>query len=284
VLDVPLRVVLHEWGRIGCLGFGGPPAHIALLRELVVDRWEWLSAEEVEDAIAACNLLPGPASTQVAIFTAWRVRGPVGAIVGGLAFILPGLLAILALSALFLSGSPPEWVRGAGEGAGAAVAAVAVQAGLALVPASWKRAASHQRWVVYAVLGGIAAAVTGPWVVLVLLACGGFELVRRRAAVLAWPVLIATANLGGLAWVALKVGALSYGGGFVIIPLMQGDAVTRHHWLTAPQFLDAVALGQVTPGPVVGPWRRSATPPGASARHSWPRWAAGWRCRWRGSR
>jgi chromate transporter len=251
VLHVPLRVVLREWGRIGCLGFGGPPAHIALLRELVVDRREWLSAEEVEDAIAACNLLPGPASTQLAIFTAWRVRGPAGAIVGGLAFILPGLIAILALSAVFLSGSPPDWVRGAGEGAGAAVAAVAVQAGLALVPASWKRAASHPRWLVYAVLGGIAAAVTGPWVVLVLLACGSFELVRRRAAVLAWPVLIATANLGGLAWVALKVGALSYGGGFVIIPLMQGDAVRRYHWMTGEQFLSAVALGQVTPGPVV---------------------------------
>jgi chromate transporter len=264
VRDVPLRVVLREWGRIGCLGFGGPPAHIALLRELVVDRRAWLSAEEVEDAIAACNLLPGPASTQLAIFTAWRVRGPLGAIAGGLAFILPGLIAILALSALFLSGSPPDWVRGAGEGAGAAVAAVAVQAGLALAPASWARAAGtppapatpaattgHLRWLTYAALGGIAAALAGPWVVLVLLACGGFELARRRNAVLAWPVLVATANLGGLAWVALKVGALSYGGGFVIIPLMQGDAVDRHHWMTGEQFLSAVALGQVTPGPVV---------------------------------
>ncbi len=249
--DVPLRVVLREWGRIGCLGFGGPPAHIALLRELVVDRRAWLSADEVEDAIAACNLLPGPASTQLAIFTAWRVRGPLGAVAGGLAFILPGLIAILALSALFLSGSPPDWVRGAGAGAGAAVAAVAVQAGMALAPASWARARSHAHWVVYAVLGGIAAALAGPWVVLVLLACGGFELARRRAVVLAWPVLLATANLGGLAWVALKVGALSYGGGFVIIPLMQGDAVDRHHWMTGEQFLSAVALGQITPGPVV---------------------------------
>ncbi len=249
--DVSLRVVLREWGRIGCLGFGGPPAHIALLRALVVDRRGWLSADEVEDAIAACNLLPGPASTQLAIFTAWRVRGPVGAIVGGLAFIVPGLVAILALSALFLAGSPPDWVQGAGKGAGAAVAAVAVQAGVSLVPASWQRAASHPRWIVYAVLGGLAAAVTGPWVVLVLLACGGFELVRRRTATLAWPVLAAAAHLGGLAWVALKVGALSYGGGFVIIPLMQGDAVERYHWMTGEQFLSAVALGQITPGPVV---------------------------------
>ena len=75
----PLRVIVREWGRIGCLGFGGPPAHIALLRQLVVDRRGWMAADEIEDAIAACNLLPGPASTQLAIFTAWRVGGPLGA-------------------------------------------------------------------------------------------------------------------------------------------------------------------------------------------------------------
>src|SRR5437870_9979294 len=126
-----LRTVLREWGRIGCIGFGGPPTHIALLRRLCVDRW--LTAPEFEDAVAACNLLPGPASTQLAIYCAWRVRGRVGAAVGGAAFIVPGLVLILALSALFLASSPPEWVRGAGAGAGAAVAAVAVQAGSTLL-------------------------------------------------------------------------------------------------------------------------------------------------------
>jgi len=264
---VPLRVVLREWGRIGCLGFGGPPAHIALLRELVVARRGWMAAEELEDAIAACNLLPGPASTQLAIFTAWRVRGALGALAGGLAFILPGLVAIVALAAIFLANSPPDWIRGAGAGAGAAVAAVAVQAALSLAPASWARAknltgagmtagavadrSAPVRWIVYLVAGGVAAATAGPWVVLVLLACGGFELTRHKLAVLAWPLLGASGIGGGLAWVAFKVGALSYGGGFVIIPLMQGDVVDRHHWMTAGQFLNAVALGQVTPGPVV---------------------------------
>jgi chromate transporter len=262
--ELPLRAVLREWGRIGCLGFGGPPAHIALLRELVVERRGWLADDEVEDAIAACNLLPGPASTQLAIFTAWRVRGRAGAIVGGLAFILPGLVAIIALSALFLASAPPEWVRGAGAGAGAAVAAVAVQAAWGLIPASWRRAgapvsvdgatasAARVRWLVYVLAGAAAAATAGPWVVLVLLAAGTLEVARRRLGLHAWPLLAAaSAPIAPLAWVAFKVGALSYGGGFVIIPLMQGDAVTRHHWMTDAQFLNAVALGQVTPGPVV---------------------------------
>ncbi len=260
-----LRTVLREWGRIGCIGFGGPPAHIALLRTLCVDRRKWLEAAEFEDALAACNLLPGPASTQLAIFCAWRVRGRAGAAVGGLGFIVPGLVAILALAAVFLAGSPPLWVRGAGAGAGAAVAAVAVEAGTRLVPASWARAArrSRVRWCAYLAAGGVAAATAGPWVVLILLLCGLCELgiagVPREElgvrSLIPLPLLATTGFLGGglasVAWVAFKVGALSYGGGFVIVPLMQGDAVNRYHWLTSDQFLNAVALGQVTPGPVV---------------------------------
>jgi chromate transporter len=324
-----LPVILREWGRIGCVGFGGPPTHIRMLRDLCVSRRGWLDATEFEDALAACNLLPGPASTQLAIFCAWRLRGRAGALTGGAAFILPGLALILVLAAVFLAGTPPLWVRGAGAGAGAAVAAVAVQAGSSLIPASWARAGSagagsarassdgagwnrgwragRVRWAGYLAAGAVSAATIGPWLVLVLLGCGVIELIAqrrlarrgaaeasagadeaagpegpavppagpvvppegpgesRRGAVAGVPVLaakvlaakvLAAAVLGGgvmlsVAWVALKVGALSYGGGFVIIPLMQGDAVGRYHWLTGGQFLNAVALGQITPGPVV---------------------------------
>jgi chromate transporter len=268
-----LGTVLREWGRIGCTGFGGPPAHIALLRRLCVDTEGWLDATEFEDAIATCNLLPGPASTELAIFCAWRVRGRFGAVAGGLAFIVPGLIIILLLAALFLAGAPPLWVRGAGAGAGAAVAAVALQAGSTLLTPSWKRAAGRDgaqgrdgagrraargRWVVYLVAGGTAAATIGPWLVLVLLGCGGFELAlragRRPGVTMVFaplfPAGVGAGVLGAVAWVALKVGALSFGGGFVIIPLMQADAV-GHHWMTGGQFLNAVALGQITPGPVV---------------------------------
>ncbi len=260
---VGLGAVLVQWGRIGCVGFGGPPTHIALLRDLCVDRRRWLDASEFEDAIAACNLLPGPASTQLAIFCAWSVAGPAGAVIGGAAFILPGLVVILGLAAVFLAASPPLWVLGAGAGAGAAVAAVAVHAGTGLIPASWKRTPARARWLAYLLVGGLAAATVGPWLVVVLLGCGAIELgVRRfgatgRLEMHASPVLLAAATaapVGGvlaLVWVALKVGALSYGGGFVIIPLMQHDAVQHYHWVTSSQFLDAVALGQITPGPVV---------------------------------
>ena len=262
---VSLTTILREWGRIGCIGFGGPPTHIKLLRELCVERRGWLHAQEFEDAIAACNLLPGPASTQLAIFCAWRLRGRLGAVVGGVAFIVPGLIVILGLAALFLSTSPPLWVLGARAGAGAAVPAVAVHAGTSLTGASWQRRRHAARWLSYLSAGAAAAATIGAWLVAVLLGCGLIELALQLAAdhrdsvrlpgIMAAPLLTASAIGSGVllsvAWVAFKVGALSYGGGFVIIPLMQSDVVSHYHWMTGAQFLNAVALGQITPGPVV---------------------------------
>jgi chromate transporter len=307
--QVPLTTVLREWGRIGCIGFGGPPAHIRLLRQTVVERRGWLDAREFEDAIAVCNMMPGPASTQLAIFCAWRLRGRAGALVGGAGFILPGLVVILALSVLFLAGTPPLWVLGAGAGAGAAVPAVAVQAGWSLLGPSWRNKAATIRWACYVVAGLAAAPTIGPWLVLVLLGCGATELlVRIRAlrggtagtgggtaargtrtsggtsrteagsgggtggtssrsddssgsgtqgrlqGLIAAPALVLAVGggvLASVAWEAFKIGGLSFGGGFVIIPLMQADVVGHYHWMSGPQFLNAVALGQITPGPVV---------------------------------
>jgi chromate transporter len=158
-------------------------------------------------------------------------------------------------------------VRGLGAGAGAAVAAVAVQAGWSLLGPSWKRASAREpvrvsrlRWVLYFLAGGAASATIGPWLVLVLLGCGALEVALRRVS---WrrpsvvpgiaplfPAVLSGGILASVAWVAFKVGALSFGGGFVIIPLMRGDAVGRG-WMTNGQFLNAVALGQITPGPIV---------------------------------
>jgi chromate transporter len=261
-----LGTVAREWTRIGVTGFGGPPAHIALLRRLVVDRHGWMDAREFEDANAACSLLPGPASTQMAIFCAYRVGGMPGAVIGGLGFVVPAVAMIIALSVVFLAQAPPTWIRGAGAGAGAAVAAVALRAGIDLLGPSFARVREdgrHEiRWLLYVAIGAIAAALVGAYLVLVLLACGAFELAlrRREAAALSLdgaallgllPLAAATGGAGALAWTAFKVGALSFGGGFVIIPLMQGDAVHVYHWMTDSEFLNAVALGQVTPGPVV---------------------------------
>jgi chromate transporter len=143
---------------------------------------------------------------------------------------------------------------------------VALNAAIGLVPSSWRRAGlttpRRARWIVFALLGAAAAATVGPFLVLVLVACGAGEVVvalrdhrpSTLNAILPFAMLLTLGGvdgIGALVWVAFKVGALSYGGGFVIIPLMQNDAVTHYHWMTSAQFLNAVALGQITPGPVV---------------------------------
>jgi chromate transporter len=232
----------------------------------VTDRG-WISATDFEDGIAVTNLLPGPASTQLAILCAWHLRRRLGAVIGGICFILPGLVAILALSVLFLSGHPAGWVQGAAAGAGAAIAAVALNAALGLMPASWTRIGSRWtergRWLLYAGVGGLVAAAGSPFLVLVLLASGLTEVgirvwsgqprprIRSYAALSVLASVGSVGGIGALIWEGFKVGALSYGGGFVIIPLMQADVVSVYHWLTNAQFLSSVALGQITPGPVV---------------------------------
>ena len=285
-----LAEIVREWGRIGCTGFGGPAVHIALLRELCVAERKWIDEKQFERVLAATNMLPGPASTQLAIYCAWRLRGRLGALLGGLCFVMPGLILVIGLSTLFLAKSPPLWVRGAGLGAGAAVPAVAMLAGLTIGAPMWRRTrtSARARSAIYALAGAGAAATLGPGLVLVLLACGAIELAWQSlgsgsTAMLGWPFLrdwapggrvseyrarmwtpaqmssplriallatTGTGGLGALVWTAFKVGALAFGGGFVIVPLMQTDAVQTYHWMTHAQFLNAVALGQITPGPI----------------------------------
>jgi chromate transporter len=172
---------------------------------------------------------------------------------------------VLALSVLFLSHGAPLWVRGAGAGAGGAVAAVAAEAARGLIAPSFQRVRGHRSptvaWAAYLLAGAAGVLVFAPGLVLVLLGCGLLELVRRQPAhqlsslyigpLVLSAVATASAGIAALAWTAFKVGALSFGGGFVIIPLMQGDAVHTYHWMSNGQFLNAVALGQITPGPVV---------------------------------
>ncbi len=266
---VSLKTIAYEWTKLGITGFGGPSAHITLLRKLSVLERKWLSEQEFEDAIGATNLLPGPASTQMAIFIGWHLRRVSGAIVAGLCFISPGLILILILSELLLRSNLPLWVNGAALGAGAAVPMIALSASHKLLLPSWKRAGSNRiariRWIIYVILGIFGTVFLGPYLVVLLIACGGSELILthrsrpssgpRTPLVSFIPVLflgiLGFGGISALAFVAFKIGALSFGGGFVIVPLMQHDAVVNYHWMSAPKFLDAVALGQITPGPVV---------------------------------
>ncbi len=179
-------------------------------------------------------------------------------LLAALCFITPSVAFVLALSVVLLHRGRAPWLSALALGAAAAVPAVAVRAACEIGRgyfAERAHLARRIRIVTYAAIGAATCLLAASWLPLGLLSCGAIELVlvrtsgqspRSHLVVLAMGVAKSS-----LAWTALKVGALSFGGGFVIVPMMRGDAVTTHHWTTASMFATAVAIGQITPGPVV---------------------------------
>ena len=286
---VPLRTIALNWTRIGLIGFGGPPTHIALLRRLVVDERRWIdrASSRTRSRPATCCPDRRPPSLR----SSWpdRVAGPAGAIVGGLGFIVPAVVLMVLLSIVFARASRrPCGCAGPAAGAGAAVAAVAVRAGVGPRRAELgrgSRQAGERGGSRTCCSAARPAALVGRYLVLVLLGCGLLELgiARgwRRARLHGWTPAIAPAaaaalagagGLGAVAWVAFKVGALSYGGGFVIIPLMQGDAVHTYHWMTYRSFSTRSRSGRSRPVRSSRRSPRSATRRTASAAARSRRW------------
>ena len=253
-----LRELAVVFGTLGVIGFGGPAAHIALMRREVVERKRWLTDQQMVDLIGVTNLIPGPNSTEMAMHVG-RVRaGGVGLLVAGLAFILPAALIVLALAWAYVTyGSTP-----AGQALLYGVKPVIVAiVGAALVAFARTALAGPLRM-------GVAVGAAALWLLgvneLVLLAGGAALLTALRigtrhpwtVAAIALPATAtataaaASLNLLTLAMVFLKAGALLYGSGYVLLAFLRGDLVERLGWLTDAQLLDAVAIGQVTPGPL----------------------------------
>jgi chromate transporter len=248
--------------KLGIIGFGGPLAHVALMEEEVVRRRRWISRDHFLDALAATNLIPGPNSTEMGIHIGYLRGGPLGAVGAGVAFILPAFLLMLGLSwAYFRFGTEPA-VESVFYGVQAAVIGIVAAAAYRLA----RTAITDVFQAALLVLAFLAVAALRLNEVLVLLAAGlaGLALYGGLRAVrpptLPWapallPVLALMSadagTLGRLAWSLFRAGALLFGGGYVIIPFLEGDAVHRYGWLTEQEFLSGIALGQVTPGPIV---------------------------------
>ena len=250
------EVVLY-FLRLGTIGFGGPPAHIAAMHDDLVRRRGWIDERHFLDVLGVTNLLPGPNSTELAIHIGSLRAGVAGGIAAGLAFMLPAFTMMLALSWAYV------------ELGGFAVrddllAGVQAVALAAVLVAAWRlRAGAIGGWrkPILALVGLGLTVVIPEWLPVVLLGAGVVSLVASRAAdrlgsVVGVPVLLAAlvggngASLGALAWVSLRTGLLLFGGGLVLVPLLAPEVVDRA-WLTERQFLDGVALGQATPGPIV---------------------------------
>jgi chromate transporter len=245
--------------RLGATAFGGPAAHIAMMRDEVVIRRKWLTEEHFVDLLGATNLIPGPNSTEMAIHIGWQRRRWAGLAVAGLSFIVPAMLITGVLGWAYVRfGKLPEaaWLL---WGIKPVVLAIVAQA-------LWRLAPTAARtWPLRAL--GVATAVAsfcGAHELLILLGAGAVVAAGRARrdhggaslgqlapiAPVAGAAAISLVSLPGIFWVFLKIGSVLFGSGYVLLAFLRADLVQRLHWLTESQLIDAVAAGQVTPGPV----------------------------------
>lgn len=249
--------------KLGAIAFGGPAAHIAMMEDEIVKRRRWLSTEKLLDLLGITNLIPGPNSTELAIHIGYERAGWLGLLVAGTCFILPAMAIVWALAIVYVryQALPQmEWLL---YGIKPVIIAIVAQA-------LWKlgRKAAKDRPTVAAGLAVMVAFWLGANEILLLFLAGlSIMLVKNRyhrprlnaAWVLPLPGLLAQSSPVAIAVSAsslqiflffLKIGAVLYGSGYVLLAFLQRDLVERQQWLTAQQLLDAIAIGQVTPGPV----------------------------------
>jgi chromate transporter len=256
-----LREVARVFLTLGVIGFGGPAAHIALMREEIVRKRRWVSDQQFLDLIGATNLIPGPNATEMAIHLGYVRAGWPGLIVGGICFIAPAMLIVMALAALYVAyGTRPE-AQALLFGVKPVIIAVVVQALWALARTALKTpmlAVGGVLVVAFALIGvnEIALLFLGGGALASLAgsrpragaAAAGVMIVGAPSVALAAP---ASVSLAVLFAVFFKIGAVLYGSGYVLLAFLRADFVERLGWLTDQQLLDAISIGQVTPGPVL---------------------------------
>jgi len=258
--QTPLRELAALFLRLGATAFGGPAAHIAMMRDEVVGRRRWLTDARFLDLLGATNLIPGPNSTEMAIHIGWLRRRWAGLVVAGVSFILPAMLITGALGWAYVRfGKRPEvsWLL---WGVKPIVVAVVLQALWSLAPAAARSSLLR-------IVGAAAAVAAALGVDELAILFGSAALVAavrvsRKAgeaplrlllpigAPAAGAAAVGAVSLSALFGVFLKIGSVLFGSGYVLVAFLRADLVQRLHWLTEAQLIDAVAAGQVTPGPV----------------------------------
>lgn len=259
-----LRELAIVFGRLGVIGFGGPAAHIALMEDELVRRRRWLDRETFLDLLGATNLLPGPNSTEMALHVGFHRAGLAGLVVAGLAFILPAALITATLAVLYVRWGALPAARALLYGIDPVVLGIVL---IALVRLGGTALRTPVTWL--AAAGACAGALLGVHELALLVAAavvgGGAALVRRvarsgAAGAVSWPGVIALwamagslpagVTTGGIFLFFLKVGSVLYGSGYVLLAFLRAELVERRGWLTDGQLLDAIAVGQFTPGPL----------------------------------
>jgi chromate transporter len=250
--------------RLGATGFGGPIALVGFMQRDLVEERRWFSAEEYRQGLALAQLAPGPLAAQLAMYLGWVRGGATGAALAGLAFVVPSFVMVLALAVAYLRFGGLPWMQGAFYGIGAAVIALIARSALKLTRLTLGR--DPLAWALFAV-AALVTAWTGSEIVWVFLGAGALAVVVRgpRGTRPALPALALLppgllAGLSGpatgdtlwrIGWYFAEAGAFVFGSGLAIVPFLHGGVVREFGWLDERQFLDAVAVAMITPGPVV---------------------------------
>ena len=258
-----LRAFLLYFLRLGALGFGGPIALAGYMQRDLVEARGWVEKKDYDEGLALAQLSPGPLAAQLAIYLGWLRGGVVGAALVSLAFILPSFVMVVALSAVYVSYGGLPWMQGAFYGVGASVIAIIGRSANNLLKKTLRRDALL--WAIAAINAATTVLTRSELIWLVVL--GGFLTLtvrfRSRSTPLAGFVPIPLLWLSGLhgpagtatLWKVLgyfaSAGLFVFGSGLAVVPFLHGGVVEEHHWLTEQQFLDAVAVAMITPGPVV---------------------------------
>jgi chromate transporter len=266
VLPCTLGQLLAYFLRLGTLGFGGPIALAGHMQQDLVEARHWFSKRDYVEGLAFSQLSPGPLAAQLAMYLGWVRGGVLGATLLGGAFILPSFLMVMALAVLYLRYEGLSWMQGAFYGIGAAVIAIIARSAFKLV-----RLTVKTDWLLWSVFS--ASALVTVWteseIVWVFL-LGGFVVLLMRATPrinsrlfalamppeLTWVVSglqgpASAETLWTILWYFTEAGAFVFGSGLAIVPFLHGGVVQQFQWLNERQFLDAVAVAMITPGPVI---------------------------------
>jgi chromate transporter len=257
-----LRDLVAYFFRLGTFGFGGPIALVGYMQRDLVEARGWITLKDYKEGLALAQLAPGPLAAQLAIYLGWLHHGVLGATLVAIAFVLPSFVMVLVLSAVYVAYGGLTWMQGAFYGIGAAVIGIIGRSVYKLAKSTLAR--DRLLWAIFA-LAGIVTAWTESELVWVFVLCGVVTMVARgravpaiAASVVPWPWLFTGVAgpaqphvLATIAWYFAEAGAFVFGSGLAIVPFLHGGVVNDYGWLTERQFLDAVAVAMITPGPVV---------------------------------
>ena len=255
-----LRALTLYFVRLGAVGFGGPIALVGYMRRDLLERRGWFTEAEFREGLTLAQLAPGPLAAQLAIYLGWLRGGITGATVVAVAFVAPSLLMVLALSVVYVRYGGLPWMTAAFYGVGAAVIAIIARSALRLARSTL--GGDRLLWALFAGNAVVTAWTSSEilWVfvasgIVVLLARTDFAPVRLHATALPLAGALAAAAdlplLGTLLAFFAKASLVVFGSGLAVVPFLYGGVVQEHGWLNDRQFLDAVAVSMMTPGPVV---------------------------------